>query len=172
MIKIISENPKEIKKNQKNLEKNLSVKIEIKGNDITFEGTAENEYIAEKVFDAIDFGFSIHKVLKIKKEDASFEILDVKGYTKKKDMKRIVGRIIGTQGKTIKTLSDLTKCSFEVKDNRVGIIGTPELIQNAENAIIFIIQGSKQSNVYAFLEKHQIKPVLDLGLKEEKKSKE
>jgi rRNA processing protein Krr1/Pno1 len=58
-----------------------------------------------------------------------------------------------------------------MKNNEVGIIGSPELIKNAGDAVISIIHGSKQANVYSFLEKHHIQPVLDLGLKEPKKKK-
>ena len=171
MIEIISENIKEIKNSKKRLEKILGVKIEIKGQEITIEGDGEDEYAAEKVIDAIDFGFSIGRALMIKMGDFLFEILDIKDYTTKKDLPRIRARIIGTQGKTLKTLSDLTECNFEVKGNRVGILGHPECIKNAKEAIIFIIKGAKQSNVYSFLEKHRVKPVLDLGLKSVKKQK-
>lgn len=171
MIKIISEKVKEIATSKKRLEKVLEVKIEIKENEVILEGTGDDEYIAEKVIDAIDFGFSISRALMIKKGDFLFEILDIKDYTTKKDLPRIRARIIGTQGKTLKTLSDLTECNFEIKDNRVGILGHPECIKNAQEGMMSIIRGAKQSNVYSFLEKHRVKPVLDLGLKLVKKQK-
>ena len=101
----------------------------------------------------------------IKKNDYMFEILNIKDFTPKKNMSRIKGRIIGTKGGTLKTLSELTKCFFEIKDNQVGIIGHPEYIKNAQDSIIQIIQGAKQANVYARLEKNQIEPIIDLGLK-------
>ena len=107
----------------------------------------------------------------IKGEDFLFEILDIKKYTHRKDYETIRARIIGKEGKTLKTLSTLTDCHFELKDNNVGIIGSPELIKNAQDAVIFIIQGSKQANVYSFLEKHHLKPIVDLGLKEKKTKK-
>ena len=75
------------------------------------------------------------------------------------------------KGKTIKTLSELTKCDFEVKDNDVGIIGDPEYLKNGQQGIISLIQGSKQANVYNYLEKHQVEPIIDLGLKGIKKKK-
>ena len=70
----------------------------------------------------------------------------------------------------MKTLCELTKCHFELKDNQIGIIGPTECIENAQNAMISIIKGSKQSNVYAYLEKHQLKPIWDLGLKDNYKN--
>lgn len=171
MIKIISEDSKEVKRTKKGLEKELNVTIEILEKEIIIDGSAENEYIAEKVIEAINFGFPVSAALMIKKEDLIFEILDIKDYTKKKDVYRIRARIIGSGGKTLQTLSNLTRCNFQIKENRVGIIGSPELIKNAQDSVILIIQGSKQANVYSYLEKHRIKPVIDLGLKKGKKSK-
>lgn len=171
MIKITLDKISNIRKYKKKLEKELKASIEIHGEDVVLEGEGENEYIAEKVIDALDFGFSINKALKIKKEDAIFEIIDIKSYTRQKNFQRVKGRVIGAGGRVIKTLSDLTGCDFEINNNRLGIIGSPELIKNAQTAVISLIQGSKQANVYSYLERHQIKPVFDLGLKPLKKKK-
>ena len=95
-----------------------------------------------------------------------FEIINIKEHTNRQDFSRVRARIIGRRGKTLKTLCQLTKCYFELKDNNIGIIGYPEFIKNAQEAVISIIRGSKQSNVYKFLEKNQIGSVVDLGLKE------
>jgi ribosomal RNA assembly protein len=166
MKKFILESASRIIKNRKKLEKKLNVKITNRGKEIVIEGSAMDEYAAEKVIDAINFGFSLSSALLIKEEDFSFEILNIKDYTRRKDLERIRARIIGKGGKTLKTLSQLTDCSFELKDNEVGIIGNPEDIKNAEQGIISIVQGAKQANVYSFLEKHQPMPISDLGLKE------
>ena len=65
----------------------------------------------------------------------------------------------------MRTLSNLTNCYLEIKDNEVGIIGNPENIKTATEAIISMIKGSKHGNVYSFLEKNKVKPIEDLGLK-------
>lgn len=168
MAILVSEDISKISDSKRRLENALKVKIIIHGKEISVEGEAENEYIAEKVLEAIDFGFPIPVALLIKKEDFLFEILDIKKYTHRKDMETIRARIIGKKGKTLKTLSTLTECYFELKDNRIGIIGSPECIKNGQDAIIMVIQGSKQANVYTYLEKHHVAPILDLGLKEKK----
>ena len=168
---ITCEKPKRIIKNKKKLEEKLEIKITGEGNEITINGSPENEYIAKKVIDALEFGFPFSVALLIKEQDFMFESLNIKDHTKRKDLEKVRARIIGKQGKTLRALLGLTKCHFEIKDNRVGIIGDPEYIKNAMQAMIFIIQGSKHANVYAFLEKHQVKPVFDLGLKPAKKAK-
>ncbi|RLG12719.1 hypothetical protein DRN73_01580 [Candidatus Pacearchaeota archaeon] len=166
---IISDKLPRVIKAKKELEKQLKIKITNRGKEVKILGKPEDEYIAEKVIDAINFGFPISTALLIKKEDYLFEILLIKNYTKRHDLERIKARIIGTKGGTLRTLHELTKCFFELKDNEVGIIGDPEYIKNAQEAIISIIRGSKQSNVYNYLEKHQVKPVIDLGLKSQNK---
>jgi ribosomal RNA assembly protein len=152
-------------KNRKKLEEKLRVKIKNRGKEVSIEGKPEDEYDAEKVIDALDFGFPFSTAMLIKDEDNLFEVIHIKDHTKRKDLERIRARIIGKKGKTLSTLQQLTKCNFELKDNCVGIIGDPEYIKNAQEAIISLIKGTKQANVYAHLEKHQVKPVVDLGLK-------
>jgi len=156
-------------KSRKRLERVLNVKISNRGREVKIEGSAEDEYVAEKIIDALNFGFPLGIALLIKDEDLLFEMIRIKDHTKRHDLKRVRARIIGTGGGTLKTLSYLTKCYFELKDNEVGIIGDPEYIENAQEAMISLIKGAKQSNVYAHLEKHQVQPVVDLGLKEDKK---
>ena len=166
MKKLISEKLPRILKNKKRLEKALKIKISNRGKEVFFEGNPLDEYVTEKILEAIDFGFPLSATFLIKDEDAIFEILNIKEHTTKKNFESIRARIIGKGGKTLKTLSELTDCHFEIKDNNVGIIGTPEKIQNAQNAVISLIKGSKQANVYSYLEKHHPEPVIDLGLKE------
>ena len=166
MKKIISDKLPRILKNKKRLEKKLDVKITNRGKEVYIEGKSIDEHAAALVIDALNFGFPYREAVLIKEEDFIFEILNIKDYTKRHDLERVRGRIIGKQGKTLKALNQLTKCFFELKDNEVGIIGDPKNIENAQNAVVSLIKGSKQSNVYAFLEKHQVKPVQDLGLKD------
>ena len=171
-MKIIpSDDSSKVIESKKKLEEFLKVKITIKKEEISIDGNPEDEFFAEKVIEAIIFGFSVPIALSIQREDFIFEILNIKNYTRRNDLGRIRARIIGSGGKTLKTLNELTECNFAMKNNEVGIIGSPELIKNAQDAVISIIKGSKQANVYSFLEKHHVQPILDLGLKEPKKKK-
>ena len=165
------ERPKRIIINRKKLEEKLGIKITGKGNEITIRGSAENEYTAKKVIDALEFGFPFSVALLIKEQDFMFEAMNIKDHTKRKDLEKVRARIIGKQGKTLRALLELTKCHFEIKDNLVGIVGEPEYMRIATEAMMYLIHGAKHANVYSFLEKHQIKPVIDLGLKPVKKPK-
>ena len=169
MEKIICEKLPRIIKNKERLKEKLNVEIKNLGKEVTIEGKPEDEYIAEKVIEALDFGFPFSVALMIKEQDYMLDIINIKEHTRRKDLSVVRSRIIGKKGKTLKTLSDLTKCYFEIKDSQVGIVGDPEYIRNAEEGMISLIRGAKQSNVYSFLEKHHPKEVVDLGLKPIKK---
>ncbi len=144
---IFSEKTPRILQNKKRLEKILDVTITNRGKEISIRGKAENEYTAEKVIDALNFGFSFSTSILIKKEDFIFEIINIKDHTKRKDLKRIKARIIGTKGKTLKTLNKLTNCHFELKDNYIGIIAHPEDLETGHEAVISIMKCKKKSNV-------------------------
>lgn len=163
---IISDKISRIIKNKEALEEELNVKLSNRGKELKIEGEAEDEYIAEKVIDAINFGFSIQKATLISKEDLLFEVIPIKNYAKTSNLERVRGRVIGKNGKALGAIATLTECFLEINGNNVGIIGDAEHMQNAHNAIIQIIEGAKHSNVYTGLEKNQIKPLGDLGLRD------
>ena len=165
MKTIISEKIARIIKNKKRLEKELNIKISNNGKEVSLSGEPVDEYVAEKVLEALNLGFPLEIALLIKEEDYTFEILNMRDFTKKKDFPRIRARIIGKEGKTLRTLNNLTNCNFEVLDKEIGIVGDAENIEAARQSVISLIQGAKQANVYAYLEKHHPLPIFDLGLK-------
>jgi len=158
---------REIRKLRIDLEKKLNVKIKILGNKITVVGAPLNEYDAVKVFDAVHFGFSVRKALLLKQEDFVFRKIHIKDYTKR-NLRDVKARLIGKYGKTRKIISEISGCEILVNDSEVGIIGYVENVEDASVAIISLIKGSKQTNMYKYLEKmnktHKID--MDLGIKD------
>ena len=171
MKTLILEKFPRILKNKRHLEKSLNVKISNRGKEVSVDGEAEDEYIAELIFLALEFGFPFSTAMLIKYDDYMFETIPIKSVSNKKNMANIKARIIGTGGKTLQTLTTLTNCFYELKDNEVGIIGPPELMKTAQTALTSLIKGAKTANVYSFLEKHQPQPIDDLGLINEKKKR-
>lgn len=165
MKQIFSDKAPRILKAKWELEKILQVKISAKAGEIEISGEPVNEFVAEKVIDAITLGFEMKTALLLKEEEFILEVINIKEHTRRRDLELIRARIIGTQRKTLTTLEQLTHCFFQVKNNFVGIIGPSNWIENGQQAIISLIKGSKQSNVYAFLEHHQIPKIEDLGIK-------
>ncbi|MCW8966790.1 MAG: KH domain-containing protein, partial [Candidatus Pacearchaeota archaeon] len=136
---IITKLPRIIR-NKKKLEEKLNIKITNRGKEITIQGSPEDEFIAEKVFDALEFGFPYFDAMRIKTEECEIEKINIKDYTHRRNLEEVRARVIGTKGKTLKTLSDISDCSIELKENQISIIGPPESIKIAQDAIISIIQ--------------------------------
>ena len=147
------ERTKELKKELKFLESKLNVKIKIDGKKVVVEGDSLNEYETCLVLEALNFGFSAQDSILLKDEDILFRILNIKDFTRRKNLHEVRARIIGTHGQTKKTLEEISKSKIIIKENKVGILGNAEEIEYAITAISNIIKGSKQSNVYKYLEK-------------------
>ena len=152
---IYIENLKEILRNKVELEKVLNVKINNKGKNVFIEGEGDDEFIGLEVLSAINLGFSSDNALELKKEDMILQTLNIKDLTQRGDLERVRARIIGTHGRTLKTLSNLTNCHISLHDNQIGLIGKAEKMDDAIQAVTSLVQGSKQGNVYGRLERHK-----------------
>lgn len=150
---IYIENIKEVLRNKSRIEKELNVRIENKGKLIFIEGKGEDEYLALKVLEAVTLRFSVERALLLKDEETILQVVNIKNITKRNDLERVRARIIGIHGKTIANLCKLTDCQISLNNNQVGIIGHVNNINEATIALRILIQGSKQGNVYARLEK-------------------
>jgi KH domain-containing protein len=142
----------EVRKLKPELEKKLNVAITISKGRVTMKGSSLDEYDALKVFEAIGFGFGVRKALKLKEEDSVFKIVHIKEHTKR-NLTDIKSRLIGTHGKTRKTISVISGCEVVIGESDVGIIGYVEDVERAETAVISLIKGSKQANTYRYLER-------------------
>lgn len=161
MQEIYIDNLSELIKNKKAIENKLKVKLTNKGRLVFIEGPGNEEYLACKIIEAIDLGFSLERAFLILNEENIFQTLNLKDLTKRKDLYRIRARLIGTEGRAIKNLSNLTECAIELKDNTIGIIGDSESVEEAIIALTSIIQGSKHSHVYTRLEREKKKKAID-----------
>lgn len=144
---------RKILQHKSELEKKLNVKIKVQGTKTEISGKEIDEYFAERVIKAMDFPFLFEQALVLKDEEFIFEVIHIKEHTRRRDLKTIKARIIGKKGKTLKILQDLSKCLITLKGNEVAIIGEYEEFERAHQAVISLIQGSKQGNVYEGLER-------------------
>ena len=144
----------ELRKNLAELQEKLKVTIKVVGKKVVIEGDGMDEYEASTILEAMGLGFSAKEALQLKDEEIIFRIIPLKNFTRRKDLKEIRGRIIGTKGQTKRVVEEISGCKIVVKeDNRVGIIGPAESIEAAITAITNIIKGTKQANAYRYLEK-------------------
>lgn len=161
------ENIGKVISNKKKLESELKVKITNKGKNVFISGKPEDEFIALKAMEAINLGFSIERALLLKNPEILFQSLNIKNVTKKHNLEEIRARVIGTKGKTLKTINNLTNCFISLKDNQIGIIGNHEDITEAIQGMTSLVRGSKQSHIYARLEREKKKKrLIDKGIEE------
>jgi ribosomal RNA assembly protein len=147
-------------KTKKIVEEKLSVELQIDGEGgVTIMLTEKAEdpsllFRAKDVVTAIGRGFSPEHALRlIRDEEAMLDIIDLRAIfgRSESDIRRIKGRIIGMDGKTRRTLEELTDTSVSVYGHTIGIIGNMEQVQAAREAIQMLIDGSLHSTVYRFL---------------------
>lgn len=111
---------------------------------------------AKDVVTAIGRGFSPDVTDRlIRNEDEIFDMVDLRQVfgRSESDIKRIKGRIIGTEGKTRKLIEELTEANVVVYGHTVGIIGSFVEADAARNAIQMIIEGCEHHTVYRYLQR-------------------
>jgi KH domain-containing protein len=153
MEKIFVKRISEVKKNIELLKEKLEVNITINKNEVSVENEPLTEYEAIKILEAINFGFSANKALLLKEYTKVFNIINIKSISNKKNYRTIRARIIGRYGQTLRVLRDITHSEIILNENELGIISEAEDITIITTALKSLIKGTKQSNVYRFLEK-------------------
>ena len=153
MLDIYCEKINELKREKEFLEKKLNTKIKITGKKVQIQGDSINEYESEMVIDAISLGFPARMASLLTNENFIFEKINIKNYARNKNLKVVKSRLIGTHGKTKKTIEQISGCNIVIKENMIGIICPAESTEYIITAIINLIIGSKQTNIYKYLEK-------------------
>jgi ribosomal RNA assembly protein len=111
---------------------------------------------AKDVVIAIGRGFAPETVFRlIRNEDDIFDMVDLRLVfgRSESDIKRVKGRIIGTDGKTRKLIEELSEADVVVYGHTVGIIGSFEQADIARHAVQMIIEGCQHQTVYKYLQR-------------------
>lgn len=124
--------------------------VSIRGNDPV------KLYSTREIVKAIARGFNPDIAKNLIKQDYIYEQIYIKDFAKNSlHLKRLKGRVIGTEGKSRKAIEDLTEASISIYGKTIGIIGLPESVDLARRAIETLLSGSPHSNVYKWLEKRK-----------------
>jgi ribosomal RNA assembly protein len=112
---------------------------------------------ATEVINAIARGFSPEKAFRIfEDEQITLDIIDLsKVADTPKELKRIMGRVIGKEGRTREALENLTGANVSIYGKTVSTIGYVEQLQTVRKAIEMLAEGSKHAAVYSFLERRR-----------------
>ncbi len=146
---------------KKKIEEISQTKLEIdsaEGEVIIDEHEAKDPLLnlkVESVVRAIGRGFSPEHAIRLFKEEMGFFIFDIHDYVGKKEthIRRLKSRIIGRNGKTKRVLETLTGADISIYGHTISIIADFESIDITKRAVDMLLNGSKHSNVYKFVEK-------------------
>lgn len=110
-----------------------------------------------EVIKAIGRGFTPQQAQKLFADSIYLEIISLRQIvgTSNKALSRVRSRLIGSQGKTRKTIEEYTTTSVVIAGSTVSIIGKYINMIDAKEAIMRIINGANQSSVYAWLEERK-----------------
>ena len=165
------ENLRRVKKAVPMIEKSIKIKVGLgKGNSVSIKGDELAEFVADSVLRAVDFGFDVEDALLLKDEDFSLEFINIKEHTRRNNLEEVRSRVIGTEGKAMKAIEELTGGVVAVNENMVGIIVDSDHLEAACQGICSLIHGAKHGNVFSYLERQNAglrkMDREDLGLKE------
>lgn len=135
---------------KKGLEEKTSTKITI-GVDVSIEGESLDVIRAEQVVKAIGRGFAPRKAFLLLDEEYQFTMIRLEGETAN-TVKRLMGRVIGREGKTRRKIEESTGTAISVYGKTVSVIGKPKDLDAAKKAIEELLQGRSHGYVYKRME--------------------
>jgi ribosomal RNA assembly protein len=129
-------------------------------------GSGEVEVDTSKVFEpilsltvmeiikAIGRGISPDKALRLLQDNVYLRIVDIRDYAGKNKNRiiRMRSRVIGTNGKTRKTIETITGADMSIHGNTIVILGELYEVDIAATAVDMLLNGAEHSSVYKFLE--------------------
>ena len=109
---------------------------------------------ARDMVKAIGRGFSPQKAYQISNSSYGFDLLHLRDFVgpSTNALREVKSRLIGQKGKTRNIIEQTSGSYISVYGNTVGIISEQRVLQVVREGIIKLINGSKHSTVYKFLE--------------------
>ena len=129
----------------------LGVGIELEDNCCVIDGDAIGVMAAENIMRAVGRGFPPEEAFKLENDEITLVVITLP--KDGKSLLRIRSRLIGTLGKTRRTLEQLTGTKICIYGKTASVIGSYESAEIATAAIEKLINGASHKNVYAFLER-------------------
>ena len=149
---------------------NVLIEINSKTGDAIISSQSEpmstrmEPFKAVEVITAISKGFSPRRAYRlIDGEEDTFQLIDLRDYAGKSSnsMERIKGRIIGEEGKSRRTIEDLTGAYISIYGHSVGLIGKSDQIKIASDAVTMLSKGKSHKTVYTMLQEARRKAKMD-----------
>lgn len=153
----------EIKKELENRAK-CTLSISQRGDVQIISEDVSEEWKLRDIILAIGRGFNPDIAMKLFSDDLYLEIISLRDYLKnERAMQRQKARIIGTQGKTKKTIEELAGVNLSIYGHTISIIGDQKGLTLAKDAIMMFLEGKTHSTIYTFLEQQARMDKMFLG---------
>jgi ribosomal RNA assembly protein len=142
------------------IERAFKVKLKVSSDTGTIEVTSSEDnddpstiLRARDVVTALGRGFSPDRAMTLVDDDAVLDVIDLRELFGKseRDINRIKGRVIGSEGKMRRLLEEMTDAKVSVYGDTITTIGEFESVSAARQAIEMLIKGKQHSSVYKFL---------------------
>ena len=147
-------------KTKMEIEKRCLVKLEIDSHvgEIVVRGSEDitdfNPFKAVEIIIAIGRGFSPKNAMMLLNGTNTLHVMDLQQLVGKSSSKleRIKGRIIGEDGGARRNIENLSKTAISIYGKTVSVIGSPNQLKTAIDAISSLSNGSMHGAVYSKLE--------------------
>ena len=128
------------------------------GEDVTISGEALQVIRGKEIVKAFGRGFDFEDSLDLLDEEYLLEVINVSEFAGKSKNRQVTlrGRVIGEGGKTKKTIEKYADVKIAVYGKTVSVIGKPQNIKIARDAVEMILSGSKHNSVYRFLQENKL----------------
>ncbi len=152
LIGTSGETKKEIEEKTK-----TKIKVDTEG-AVEIGGDSFDAWITKKIVKAIGRGFSPKKALLILNEGYISELIELKNWAKTdKSMLRLKGRVIGKEGKSKRTIEEVTQTYISVYGKTICIIGKTKKVLLAKRAVEMLLSGCQHSTVFKMVERERKK---------------
>jgi ribosomal RNA assembly protein len=135
---------------KKELEKRTGTKITVT-DEIEIEGETFDVMLAAKIVKAIARGFSPESALLLLDEEYELNVVTLSGESEKA-VKRLMGRVIGRQGRTRKKIEDSCGARISVYGKSVAIIAHVRDLDAASRCVEMLLKGRTHGYAYHFLQ--------------------
>ncbi len=135
---------------KKELEKRSSTKITI-ADDVEIEGETFDVMLAANVVKAIARGFSPENAFLLLNEEYELNVITLSGQNER-TVKRLMGRVIGRQGKTRRKIEDMCGAKISIYGKTVAIIARTSELDTASRCVEMLLKGRTHGYTYHFLE--------------------
>ncbi len=144
---------------KKELQEKTNTKINVtEEGEVEIQGDPFDAWITKKIIKAIGRGFSPRKALLLLNEGYMLEVIELNNWAKtEKSRLRLKGRVIGTEGKSKRTIEEISQTYISVYGKTICIIGGIKNVLLAKRAVEMLLSGCKHTTIYNLLEKEQRK---------------